>query len=137
MARALFEIAVKVGYSNLACEALKMCKVIELQVWHHETPLRQFSVIRPELCMKVERAKLKLWQIIEEPTASLGRMLRDQRNAQFVKKLANSIPRIALNCTARPITRTLLAVDIVMEPLFRWVRNQHGQRYLLSWYQWW
>lgn len=99
VARALFEIAVKVGYSNLACEALKLCKVIECQVWHHETPLRQFQMMRPEWSMKVERAQLKLWQLVEEPTAGLGRMLRDQRNAGFIKKLANSIPRFALNCT--------------------------------------
>ena len=124
------QVAVKVGYSNLACEALKLCKVIEQQVWHHQTPLRQFNAIRTETCMKVERANLKIHQLCDYNTGELGRMIRDQRNAAHVKKLAYSIPRLALDCKARPITRTLLAVDISLEPKFRWVMNQHGKTQL-------
>lgn len=128
ISRALYEICAKIGYSYLAEITLTLCKSIDLQVWHHSTPLRQFKQIKRELCMKIERANLKLNQMWVLSNTEIGRMLRDNKNARYVKQLSYIIPRVELDTNVRPISRNLLAIELLITPQFRWVQREHGSR---------
>ncbi|ETO25856.1 hypothetical protein RFI_11282, partial [Reticulomyxa filosa] len=126
VARALFEIALRMGWGALAFDALQMCQVIEHKVWHHLTPLRQFVQMKPVLASKIESTRLKIEDFDEYNANDLGQLIRESKAGQVVKRLASTIPRVDIEAVAKPITRTLLAVDINVTPLFRWIRNQHG-----------
>lgn len=41
--RALFEIALKKGWANLADNLLNACKMVDKRQWYSMTPLRQFA----------------------------------------------------------------------------------------------
>lgn len=55
IARALFEIVLRRGWSSLTDTMLTVCKSLELQLWPHQHALRQFeSVLAPEILWKLE-----------------------------------------------------------------------------------
>ena len=55
--RALFEIALKKGWSQLTEQLLRLSKICEQRLWNSMTPLRQFSQMpqSDEVCRKLEK----------------------------------------------------------------------------------
>ena len=76
IARAVFEICLRRGWSGTAELALKLCKAFELRLWEHQHPLRQFGpALPPELLFKLEDRGLWLDQL------QVRRVLRSSRVA--------------------------------------------------------
>ncbi|KAH9647075.1 DExH-box ATP-dependent RNA helicase DExH12 [Citrus sinensis] len=87
LSRALFEIVLKRGWSQLAEKALKLSKMVTKRMWSVQTPLRQFNGIPNEILMKLEKKDFFL---------------------------------------GKPITRTVLRVELTITPDFQWDDKVHG-----------
>lgn len=56
----------------------------------------------------------------------LGHILRHVREGHRIKKFVGQFPLIKIHATLQPITRTVLRVTLVIEPLFTWSTKVHG-----------
>lgn len=61
IARALFEISLKRGWALCSGRLLNICKSIERQIWHFQSPMRQFeSQLKYDIIHKIEEKKLTM-----------------------------------------------------------------------------
>eukprot|EP00941_MAST-03F_sp_MAST-3F-sp1_P004675 g4675.t1 len=138
IARGLFEICMKRGWSFMAAKMLKLCKSIDHQVWAHQTPLRQFRLLRGkrEVLGKVEARRLSIGKLRDDDFTAkeIGQIVRENKMGATLKKYARQIPQIHIEYAIRPITRTILQVTLTIIPDFDWNDKMHGQSEY--WYIW-
>lgn len=64
IARALFEISLKRGWALLSGRLLNICKSIEKQIWHFQSPIRQFEAqLKYEIINKIEEKSLSIEKV--------------------------------------------------------------------------
>uniref|UniRef100_H2Z644 Activating signal cointegrator 1 complex subunit 3 n=1 Tax=Ciona savignyi TaxID=51511 RepID=H2Z644_CIOSA len=125
--RGVFEIVLKQGKTRLAGRMLKLCKCVERRLWPDSTPLRQFGPrLSKDVYRKIEEKELKLEEILDSSPSDIGNLLRHPRIGEKVLKCAQEIPKVQLQVTIQPITRTILRIKVVMTPDFTWNNNSHG-----------
>jgi len=145
IARGLFEIVRKYGMCHLTNELHKMCLGFENKMWWTWHPFYQFKTFvnkdtnRPAMD-KIERKNLTLSRIRDMPKKEIGQLVNNQKSAEFIKKMANKIPRIEIEADVQPITRTIVRVvlkihiDMIMnegnggEPFWVWVEDPDNDR---------
>jgi len=64
---------------------LKLSKMFELQMWDFQSPLRQFSIIGPEVQQKLEDSKLSVDKLREMSSKEIGK--KDGRKVELNKGL--------------------------------------------------
>ncbi|CAG2112703.1 unnamed protein product [Medioppia subpectinata] len=130
IARGLFDYVVKKGWALLAEHLLRLSLMFERRQWAYETPLRQFgNEISFEVMCKLERLKPPLTiELIKQMTADdLGRLVRHTSYGSILKRLADTLPSVAVEACIKPITRTVLMVEAMIKPTFRWDDRHHGK----------
>lgn len=64
IARALYEISLKRGWALLSGRLLNICKSIEKQVWHFQSPMRQFEAqLKYDIVSKIEEKSLTIEKV--------------------------------------------------------------------------
>lgn len=64
IARALFEISLKRGWALLSGRLLNICKSIEKQIWHFQSPMRQFEAqLKYDIINKIEEKSLSVEKV--------------------------------------------------------------------------
>lgn len=64
IARALFEISLKRGWALLSGRLLNICKSIEKQLWHFQSPMRQFEAqLKFDIINKIEEKSLSIEKV--------------------------------------------------------------------------
>ena len=64
IARALFEISLKRGWALLSGRLLNICKSIEKQLWHFQSPMRQFEAqLKFDIINKIEEKLLSIEKV--------------------------------------------------------------------------
>jgi activating signal cointegrator complex subunit 3 len=103
--------------------------MFERQMWDFESPLRQFkdNEISYEVMQKIEKAKLTINKIREMTADEIGRLVRHQSYGSIIKRLADILPNIEIKASLKPITRTVLNVQLELTPCFRWEDRYHGK----------
>ncbi|XP_074644659.1 activating signal cointegrator 1 complex subunit 3-like [Tubulanus polymorphus] len=124
--RALFEIALRKGWPIMAGRLLMLSKVIDKRLWEFEHPLRQFTVLSPEILHKIEVKKLTIDKLREMDSKEIGHLIHHVRMGGMVKKCVEQFPTIGLEATIQPITRTVLRVRLTVTPEFTWNDKIHG-----------
>ena len=132
--RGLFEMVLKLNWPSMASKLLALCKQVDKRMWVFENPLRQFPQMDHSLCSKLEKARLTLDKMRDMDPSEIGHMMHHVRMGSKVKSLVDQFPTIKLHATVQPITRTVLRVTLVIEPLFTWNSRVHGQSE--PWYIW-
>ena len=127
IARGLFEYVVKKGWAILAQNLLKFSLMFERQQWDFESPLRQFNEISFEVMNKLDAQKLTVHKIRDMSADEVGRLVRHQSYGQVIKRLCDTLPRLEIEANIRPITRTVLMVQLEITPAFRWDDKYHGK----------
>ena len=120
IARALFEVALRKGWPVMAGRVLDLCKVIERRQWKFESPLRQFSVLTPEIHRKLEARRLTLNKLREMDSREIGLMVSHVRMGGTIKACVGQLPMLDIEATIQPITRTVLRLRLSIKPGFRW-----------------
>lgn len=124
--RAIFDISLKRGWSQVAKSALDICKMVEKCMWPTMTPLRQFKICPSEVIRKVERKKLPWNRYFDLDPHELGELIGLPKAGRLVHKLIEHFPRLLLQAHVQPITRSMLRVSLTITPHFKWDHEIHG-----------
>lgn len=124
--RALFEIVLHRGWPLMAGRLLTIAKMIEHQMWHFETPMKQFTRLSQEIIDKIESSRLTIEKIRDMDHKEIGQMLRHERMGKEVKSAAWQFPLLHMEAIVQPITRTVLRVKLNILPDFMWNDRVHG-----------
>ncbi|KAM1340459.1 hypothetical protein ACFX2H_038850 [Malus domestica] len=125
--RALFEICLRKGWSEMSLFMLDYCKAVDRQVWPHQHPLRQFDKdLSGEILRKLEEREADLDRLYEMEEKDIGALIRYGPGGRLVKQYLGYFPWIQLSATVSPITRTVLKVDLLITPDFIWKDRFHG-----------
>lgn len=127
IARALFEIALKRGWTYCAARLLDYCKMIERRQWDLLHPLRQFSTLKMEWARKLETKKVSMERLYDMDPADLGVMLGlNTPIGRDIKRLVGQFPRLDVDASVQPITRSVVRIQVTLTPRFRWHDAAHG-----------
>ena len=70
--RALFEVALRMGWPVMAGRLLEQCKTIDKRLWGFEHPLRQFPILSAEVLQKLEKRRLTVERLREMDAKEIG-----------------------------------------------------------------
>ncbi|KAK9814715.1 hypothetical protein WJX72_010327 [[Myrmecia] bisecta] len=135
IARALFEICLRRGWSSLADMMLTMSKSFERRLWLHQHLLRQFEgAISPDLLFKLEDRGLWMERLEDMSAGDIGALLRHPAAGANIRACMDAFPRLSLDAQLQPITRTVLRVALTLEAAFQWREREQGAG--LKWHIW-
>lgn len=125
--RAMFEIALKKGWADVAKEALDLCKMAEKRMWPTMTPLRQFPECSSDIIKKVERIDVPWKNYFDLDPPRMGELLGMQKHGRQVCNMVAKFPRLEIAAQALPVTRSMLKVELTLKPMFEWDDHLHGR----------
>ncbi|KAI9005728.1 Sec63 Brl domain-containing protein [Hyaloraphidium curvatum] len=125
--RALFEIALSRNWGPTAYTILALCKSVDKRMWRFENFLAQFDVPY-EIITKLEEKPQgsQLEALRDMDTAELGAWIRHKKYAGTLKRMVSEFPRLDLEVSVAPITRTVLRISLDVTPDFLWNDRVHG-----------
>nr|XP_045603528.1 activating signal cointegrator 1 complex subunit 3-like [Procambarus clarkii] len=126
--RALFEIVLHKSWPLMAGRLLTMAKMLEHQMWHFESPMKQFARLTHEIIGKIEEKRLTIEKIRDMDHREIGKLLRHEKMGKEVKAAAWQFPLLLLESVIQPITRTVLRVKLSITPEFTWNDRVHGSQ---------
>lgn len=124
--RALFRTCLTNGWSGMAQRLLVFSKMIEHRVWWFETPLRQMPSMKAELSRKIELKDLHYERLRDMTANDIGGMLKNRKSGECISKLVSRIPRLDLEVTVKPLTRSVVRLFVSVYPEFEWNDRMHG-----------
>ncbi|KZV62423.1 Sec63-domain-containing protein [Peniophora sp. CONT] len=124
--RAMFEICLKRGWAVPARAALEMCKMVERRMWSSMTPLRQFKGLQSDVIRKAEGKQFPWYRYFDLSPPEIGELLGMQNAGKLVHRLVHEFPKLVLNAQVQPITRSLIRIELSIQPDFRWSPREHG-----------
>lgn len=124
--RAVFEIALKKGWSSVAKTALDLCKMAEKRMWPTMSPLRQFPNCPKDVLQKAERIDVPWASYFDLDPPRVGELLGMPKAGRTVCDLVSKFPRLEVQAQVQPITRSMLRVELTITPNFVWDEAIHG-----------
>ena len=124
--RAVFEIALKKGWSSVAKTALDLCKMAEKRMWPTMSPLRQFPSCPRDIVQKAERIDVSWGNYFDLDPPRMGELLGMPRAGRVVCGLVAKFPRVDVQAQVQPMTRSMLRVELSITPNFEWDDELHG-----------
>lgn len=125
--RAIFEIALKRGWAQLADTSLKCFKMVERKMWSVSTPLRQFRGVPEDVLRKLEMKELFTWDHYYDMTPQqLGEIVKFAKMGKTLHTLIHQVPKLELSAYVQPITRNCLSIELTVIPKFEWDLQIHG-----------
>ncbi|KAF7094703.1 hypothetical protein CFC21_096990 [Triticum aestivum] len=126
LSRAIFEIVLKRGWSQLAEKALNLCTMIDKQMWSVQNPLRQFPGIPNEILMKLEKKELAWERYFDLSSQEIGELIRYPKMGRRLHQCIHQLPKLNLSAHVQPITRTVLGFELTLTADFQWDDKIHG-----------
>ena len=123
--RALFEIALKRGWSGLARKCLEWCKCVELRMWPVQSSLRHFKNMTEDICRKIERKQIGNDELSLLNAEELGEIFRAPRLGAQVYSVLHQIPKLGVIAYIQPISRSLLSMRIEITPEYEFDDKVH------------
>ena len=124
--RALFEIAIKRGWSVVARRCLEWCKIVELRMWPIQTVLRQFRSVPDDVCRKIERKGLSNEELSLLSASELGEIVRSPKLGNWIHSLLQQIPKIDVTAYVQPLSRSTLMMKIDVQPDYQFDPTVHS-----------
>jgi activating signal cointegrator complex subunit 3 len=127
--RALFEITAKNNWPRLATKLLGLTKMVDKRIWSSYHPLRQFpsNSISPTILQKLEEKRLSIDRIRSMSADELAGITHANKIiGRKVLNAAQMFPRLEVEASVQPITRTVLKVQLTLTADFIWNERIHG-----------
>ena len=124
--RALFEICLKRGWASAAERALTFCKSIDHRMWAAQSPLRQFSNVPAEVVKRLEQKEFAWERLYDLDEPALGDLVRIPKMGRVLHRAIHQLPKLVLTGQVQPITRSMLRVELTVQPDFQWDDKVHG-----------
>jgi len=137
LARALFEICARRGWSSAADLCLTIAKCLERRLWpeHFQHPLWQFEGhLKPELLRKLDDRGLTMERLIDMEANEIGAAVRHPAAGSTIASAVASFPSLSLEARVHPVTRSVVRVQLAITPTFKWLDAVHGGG--LRWFIW-
>ncbi|EDQ89655.1 uncharacterized protein MONBRDRAFT_36978 [Monosiga brevicollis MX1] len=126
--RAIFEIVLRRGWSQLTDRMLNLCKMVDRQQWQSMSPLRQFDKLNKAVVQKLEKKELPWAQLMELSPNALGELIRQPAAGKTLHRYIHQLPKLELNASVQPVTRNTLKVMLTITADFRWDDAIHGNQ---------
>lgn len=75
----------------MAGRLLEQCKIIDKRLWGHEHPLRQFSILTPEVLGKLEARRLTVDRLKEMDSKEIGENGSNFKTDKAIKFLTECV----------------------------------------------
>ncbi|KAJ3264529.1 DEIH-box ATPase [Chytriomyces hyalinus] len=124
--RAIFEICLKRGWAQLSRKALDLCKMVEKRMWLSMNPLRQFKSLPPSTISKLERKEFSWDRYYDLNPQQLGELAGDPKMGRPIHKLVHQFPKLELQASVQPITRSMLRIELTITPDFAYDEKVSG-----------
>ncbi|KAI0200103.1 Sec63 Brl domain-containing protein [Astrocystis sublimbata] len=125
--RAVYEITLQKGWSDVCRTALDLCKMAEKRMWPTMTPLRQFGPrCSRDIIAKAERIDVPWSNYFDIDPPRMGELLGIPKAGRVVCDLVAKFPRLEIQAQAQPITRSMLRIELSITPNFEWDDEIHG-----------
>lgn len=135
LCRAMFEMVLKNGWSQAANAFLGIAKCVEKQMWMNQCALRQFiQIINIPITWieKIERKKARESDLLELSAKDLGYMFSCDGDRLYT--YLRYLPRMDVQAKFKPITYTIVQVEVTLTPTFIWNDQIHGKSGQQSFY---
>lgn len=125
--RAMYEICLVKRWAALTRLSLDLCKMVERRMWLSNSPLRQFPRVSAEVIRKTEASQMPWSRYFDlADPAEVGQAIRMESKGREVYRMIQQFPRFDMSAHFQPISRTLLRVELVIQPRFEWNAEVHG-----------
>eukprot|EP00002_Diphylleia_rotans_P001075 TRINITY_DN10590_c0_g1_i1.p1 TRINITY_DN10590_c0_g1~~TRINITY_DN10590_c0_g1_i1.p1 ORF type:complete len:1715 (+),score=334.69 TRINITY_DN10590_c0_g1_i1:82-5226(+) len=125
--RAMFEIAMKKGWTSVADKFLDFCKSVEKQLWPTQHPLWQFpTILTAETVHRLEDRDATMDRLMDMTAEEIGALVRIPKLGPLIRGCIDSFPRLEMSVDFQPITRTVLRIQIEIVADFVWNDKVHG-----------
>eukprot|EP01059_Diplonema_ambulator_P004905 TRINITY_DN14625_c0_g1_i3.p1 TRINITY_DN14625_c0_g1~~TRINITY_DN14625_c0_g1_i3.p1 ORF type:complete len:1254 (+),score=521.60 TRINITY_DN14625_c0_g1_i3:182-3943(+) len=126
--RAMFEIVLKRGWAELADKVLGVAKMVEKRMWLSHSPLRQFKskMLEEAVLDRLERKNLPWERYYNLTTQDIATIVDNPRSPKHIYKFIHMIPKLDLQASAQPVTRSMVRIELVITADFQWDKKYHG-----------
>ena len=124
--RAMHEIVLKRGWAALTEKLLNLSKMVEQRLWLSQSPLRQFKSLKSSDLTYLERKNISWDRFLTLSTNDLSTILDSAVEAKKLYRRIHTIPKMTLEPSAKPITRSMIRVELVIIADFQYERKVHG-----------
>ncbi len=125
--RALFEVALRRGWAQLAHSALELALMVDRRMWRSQSPLRQFGGgIMDDILVRLERRDFPWERMWDLNSQEIGELIRVPLKGKDVHRLVHMFPTLRLTAHVQPITRSTMRVELTITPDFNWSDRYHG-----------
>lgn len=126
LTRALLRIAMLKKWAQLTYKCLSLCKAVSSRQWNSQSPLRQFSGhVNQDVIHKIERKDIPFERYYDFSVAELGELLRNPKLGRTAHRLVHSLPRLQLEAHMRPLSRSMIEIDLSLMSDFRFDKKIH------------
>lgn len=137
VARALFEMVLKLGKAGAALKLLRIAKSTDKRIWWFQTPMRQFESELPQNVYKALESRSdtsktgfdgfeSALSLLEMQPGEVGQFCHSSKIGSKIQKCVRFLPKIAIDCKVQPVTRSILRFQVTLTPSFSWSPRWHG-----------
>lgn len=131
--RGLFEYSLRNSRPISTLNLLKICKMIELRMWHDYSPLRHFD-LPIQVVNRLEETQCSFDQLENMTNTEIGKLVCfPDRMGQTVKEFAKQLPYLIVEGEVKPLKSNLISLHLTIEPYFNWNDRYHGRLYQSFW----
>jgi activating signal cointegrator complex subunit 3 len=132
--RALFEIAIKRGWTTLVHRLLDLTKCLDRRLWLNQHPLRQFSTISQYYVDRLEQKNFTLSRLADLDAREIDELVNVRGVGTQILQCVDQFPYLDLTYKVQPITRTVLRIMLTITPQFDWNPKVHYD--MEPWWVW-
>ncbi|KEG11150.1 putative ATP-dependent RNA helicase [Trypanosoma grayi] len=130
--RALHEICVVREYGRTAMQVLQLCLMVVHQQWAVQSPVRQLRhTVAPKtfaaFIQALESRRVAWEEVREWSLEDLAEKLGDERRAELAHDCIRQVPHFTLEAAVRPLTRSMMYVDVDITPDFTYNEVVHNR----------
>eukprot|EP00057_Strongylocentrotus_purpuratus_P015645 XP_011670119.1 PREDICTED: activating signal cointegrator 1 complex subunit 3-like [Strongylocentrotus purpuratus] len=143
--RALFEIALQEGRPQLASNVLSLTKSVDQRMWSSKNPLRQLQSRDCNRLLNVAGDNFDDSRLQTMTPEEIGDIVHEFERevtktdriaiGKRIKQAAEQFPRLLLDATVHPLSKTLLRIRLKITPDFTWNDRLNGYR-TTNWWIW-
>lgn len=127
ISRALLQLSFQLKKASISEKCLALCKSVSARQWSSQTPLRQFEhSLGHDVLHNIERKELPFERYYDLNISELGELLKNSKLGKTVHRLVHSLPRLEMDAQVRPLSRSMIEVELTLTPDFRFDRKIHG-----------
>lgn len=127
LSRALLHIAIHLKNAMLVDKSLSLSKCVSNRQWSTQSPLRQFQKsLGREVIQRIERKDYPFERYFDLTISELGELLKDPKLGKSVHRFIHMLPRLEMDVRMRPLSRSVVEVELSLFPDFHYNRKIHG-----------